>query len=212
MAVEDLAVARPAALIFFADAAVGGELVAEVDGVFLLAVVESLHQQVAHTVVPVVAADGQQGVALLVEHDGERTGAVFVKEVETVSDSDGIIVSVLKLFAFHLGLLMLCLLHASHGSSEVVLLEVGGYGQPDGVGQVVAHPARVGGRECIACGAGDLDAARGTVAQRHVDPASAHRVPVFIAGGIPSWQRSHRAVDGFLPAVIIVSLFNVNIR
>ncbi|MDY6372299.1 MAG: hypothetical protein SPL12_08430 [Bacteroidales bacterium] len=35
MAVEDLAVARPAALIFFADAAVGGELVAEVDGVFL---------------------------------------------------------------------------------------------------------------------------------------------------------------------------------
>lgn len=30
-----MAVARPAALIFFADAAVGGELVAEVDGVFL---------------------------------------------------------------------------------------------------------------------------------------------------------------------------------
>lgn len=94
MSVEDFALARHAVSVFFPGAAVGGELVAEIDGVFLLAVVEGLHQQVAHAVVPVAAADGIHGVALLVEHDGERVCAVIVREVERVTEDDGIFVYV----------------------------------------------------------------------------------------------------------------------
>ena len=222
MAVEDFALARHAVSVFFPGAAVGGELVAEVGGVFLLSVVEGLHQEVAHAVVPVAEAAGKRGVALFVECNDEGVGALIVRKVETMVEGGGIVVCVdqalrrvalsvevvdvdsfvfvLTCFSVHYDceLAFPSLFHAAHGSVEAVNLEVGDDGQPDGVGEVVAHLGGVGGWEGVAQGAGDLDAASFAVAQAHGNPAGA-RAAAVAAGWIPSRNGSHRRVDGRLP-------------
>lgn len=108
--------------------------------------------------------------------------------------------------------MMPCFLHVAHGSAEVVHHEVGGYGQPDRVGEVVAHPGGVGRRVGVAQGARDFDAALGAVAQGYADPAGARVASVGFASGIPARQRFHGTVDGFFPPIPKVEIAVVEIR